>query len=307
MTVKKLIFEGATPIRLDLFLAQKLELSRGRIRTLINDNKIQVNKQLAKAGYFLEKGDEITIPNPQLATEVRPELAKESKQSLEVVFEDQHLLVVNKPRGMHSVVLNINDDLSLADLIAFHSKDCIRASDDQREAGLVNRLDYWTSGLLIAARSKDIWCKLHQSLFQKEIQKKYLALVEGSFPTSPQEITFDIQQNKRKVVKVLKEQTLPQEYAPTKAKLQKLTSNNTSLIEVNGARFKRHQIRAHLSALGHPLIGDSLYKSQSTLQSISPKLPKEGFLLHASQITLTHPITNKTLSLSAKFPELNLL
>lgn len=235
----------------------------------------------------------------------RAQAAGGGSKHASVVFEDDYILAVSKPRAMHSVRQREEDELTLADCIADICPDCLTASDDPREAGLVQRLDFFTSGLVLAAKTRGIWEALHQRLLNGRIEKTYLALIEGKL-NGRQEINTLIEQTKsgkRMKIARMTEDDIDQ---PLKKGVFEASTTVTPLADVKGGqivraeseRTYRHQIRLHLSHSGHPLVGDEQYGATRTLEEFSKGAA--GFLLHAESITFQHPQTQELVCLEVK-------
>lgn len=225
---------------------------------------------------------------------------------LPVLFEDDCLLCVAKPRGVNSVRLRESDSSTVSDLIVAHCKACAQAAPDKRDGGLVQRLDFWTSGAIVAAKDPATWQQLRKALQAEQVEKTYLALVEG-VPKRKRfvvDAAFSVSKGKKKVslAKAREIKTLP---ARTSIELVAAHAH-WSIVRATMYRGRRHQVRAHLASAGHPLIGDSQYGSTITLNTLLPKCD-DGFLLHAETITLLHPKSGKKIHIktpSAEFLQL---
>lgn len=307
-------------LRLDVFLAEEIpDLSRRVARQVCEEGSVRVNRKVARAGCILSQGDVIELEQiPQMAR-ARPELVQaEKEECLEVLYEDEDLLVVSKASGMFSVTQRAGDALTLADCIAAYSKECESASSDPREAGLVQRLDYYTSGALIAAKRKDVWQKLHQMLLDGKVEKSYLALVEGTLSEKPLTLSYSLVQSSdgKRMEIVRNEENIPSNKRIFEATTDvtslgafhaKHLKHSCSLVKALGSRVHRHQIRVHLSTFGHPLLGDELYGSSSNAVVVSTdekKGSREGFFLHAESIVFQHPCTGKKIAVRAPSEEL---
>lgn len=207
---------------------------------------------------------------------------------------------------MHSVTLCVDDPPTLADAIANYCPSCLGASPDSREAGLLQRLDFFTTGLAMAAKNRDAWLALRAELFEGRVRKNYRAIVEGAPDKKTFEIKYPIETPKdAKKVVVRKTRTTKEVVsANTQVRLIKVLSKNPLISEViaSGARMCRHQVRAHLAAAGHPLVGDTLYGSKLSSAQIMPADSGEigCFMLHAESIALVLPWSEKKLSLKVK-------
>ena len=272
------------------------DISKSQAAKMCKRGQILVNQEPSKPGRIVNKGDEIIIKEIIEKVCARDEIGKKILP-LDVVFEDAHLIIINKPREMHCVTLTQEDEPTLADGLVALSKCFLCASTDGREAGLVQRLDYFTSGLIMAAKNLDIWKALHEMFLCGEIKKYYIALVEGSLKDEKLVIETQLVDAGHSVnVKIGKIGDLKR----TEVSILKETGQGASLVKIRADRAHRHQIRAHLAYMGHPLVGDDLYGSTSTLKQINNLLPERGFLLHASELNFKHPITGITHKIQAE-------
>ena len=290
-------------VRLDLFISKRLNnLGRRQIKSLIQQGHVHVNQRpLLKPGFLLRVDDLISIAD-EFTEPTSASRLMGADHKLQVLYEDEYLLAVFKPRAMHSVRLKPSDGLTLADSIAAYCPEALSASADEREAGLVQRLDYYTSGVILAAKSEELWQTLHQMLKCEQINKHYYALVEGHVPASVQFIDQPIKLTRgEKKVKL----DLEGEMAETSiiyARPIESAALKSSLVKVAAKRARRHQIRAHLSYLSNPLIGDMLYDSNYNLEQLclsGINLSEEGFYLHAESVEFKHPISGESLSIVA--------
>ena len=217
---------------------------------------------------------------------------------LSVLHEDEYLLAVAKPRGMACIRLRDSDSETVSDLVVRHCRACGYASPDIRDGGLVQRLDFWTSGAIVAAKDAQTWQRLRKALQAEQVSKTYLALVEGvpkkkNFVVN---VAFSVSKGKKKVriAKGRESKTLP---ARTSVELV-AAGTKWSIVRATMCRGRRHQVRAHLASAGYPLIGDNQYGSSVSLSTLLPKCDS-GFLLHAETITLLHPVSGRKLFIKA--------
>lgn len=293
--------------RLDLIISRQFpKYSKRFAKTLCARGLVHVNGKKRSGGYLLSKGELIEIAAVERA-KARPALVQEKQGALavEVLHEDEHLLIVSKPRAMHSVTLSADDPLTLADWLSFHARECQSASTDEREGGLVQRLDYFTSGVVIAAKHLEAWKKLTKLLHAEKIEKRYLALVEGRLARREEVIRLPLVEQGQKS-QVVSDETKGSFAAETQlSEVFFYEHEQVSVVRASAARARRHQIRVHLQALGHPLVGDDLYGSNRKLTELSffkdhaYRELEQGFLLHAESVSLVHPLTGKPLLATA--------
>ncbi len=275
--------------RVDQFLCEAVtSLSKNAARNLCENKLVIVNAKIVRAGDKLKTGDIIEIND-------QPKQLIE-KVDLEILFEDQSVIVLNKKRGIPSVSIKSNPKSTVADFLASYNKIFLTASLKPTDAGLIQRLDNYTSGVILAAKNRNAWEFLKQEMKEEKIAKSYLALVEGNVAKQRQKIEAPLLIEKdQKTVKVLKEKTITENKNVFSAQSEVflvLKFEDYSLVRVLGKKMRRHQVRAHLASIGHPLVGDKLYGSKKDLEELFPK--EKGFLLHAESIAFKHPLEQKT-------------
>jgi 23S rRNA pseudouridine1911/1915/1917 synthase len=281
--------------RLDLYLSKKgLALSRSRIQKLIQEGQITINGQTVKSGHRVRQGDRVLVNvPPPTPLEIKPEAIP-----LEIVYEDDDLLVVNKPAGMvvHPAPGNVSGTLVHA--LLHHCRNLSGIGGKERP-GLVHRLDKDTSGLLVVAKTE----KAHRSLAAQfkahSVARRYLALVYG-IPKSRQG-TIDLAIGRDiKERKIISPRTTRPRPAVTQYEvLERL--GEFSLLSVRPKTGRTHQIRVHLSHLGHPIMGDKVYGS-GRIQAFNKSLEVYRQMLHAQLLGFDHPQTGKHLEFVAPLP-----
>ena len=297
----------AEPGRLDktlsaLLRGQGLEISTRRIRSLCEEGKIRLNGRAARSGDRASAGDLIEIFDGLAPVVLRPDLA--AGVQLEVAYEDAELAVVVKPRAVHTVRLRAEDRLTLADMIAARFPDAAEASPDRREGGAVQRLDFFTSGLVIAAKNPGIWSRLHEMLLAGEVSKSYLALAEGQLEGQQRiAVPMSASTDGSKTVPAGAEGGAAGETTlrPVCGVLSRC--GRSSIVLAESSITKRHQVRFHLASAGHPLVGDEQYGAKCALSDI-PALDglnagADGFLLHAQRLEFCHPTSGRRIRVEA--------
>lgn len=280
--------------RLDRYVASVLtDLSRTSIQHLITNQAIQVNGRESKAGYSLRAGDEVWID--QNTTIQRPSQAKPQTLPLEVVYEDDDLLIVNKAPGMvvHPAPGHYEDTLVNALLAAYPD---LQACDDKHRPGIVHRLDRDTSGLLIVARTAVSQARLIEQMQRHEVIKRYIALVEGVVALDQGSIDAPIGRDPRHRQQMAITVIGSREARTHFRVLERLAHHTLLRIQLETGRT--HQIRVHLKAIGHPVAGDPTYGSGNVIRGV--RLARQ--FLHASQLQFTHPITGVALSFETPLP-----
>lgn len=280
--------------RLDHYLVGMLDgLSRTTIQRIIAGGQVLVNGRSMKAGYLLRVGDTIDII--QSARETQPAYVLPHYVPLDIIYEDEDILVVNKPAGMvvHPAPGHTGDTLVNALLARY--PELGRGADDQRP-GIVHRLDKDTSGLIIVAKNARAHAALVEQMKQHAIIKRYQALVEGVVPHDSGSIDAPIGRDPRYRQQMAITTTASREARTHFRVLQRFNRHTLLLVQLETGRT--HQIRVHLQAIGHPVVGDPVYGPRSKAD-----IPLHRQFLHASQLVFRHPLTGKTMELEAPLPD----
>ncbi|MCX5667204.1 MAG: RluA family pseudouridine synthase [Candidatus Omnitrophica bacterium] len=277
--------------RLDKFLADHFEknFSRVFLQKLLKKGKVLLNGEIPKRHHIVSAGEtiEITVPEPEESAILAEDIP------LNIVYEDKHLLVVNKPQGMVTHPAPGNYTGTLVNALLAHCKD-LSGIGGVSKPGIVHRLDKGTSGLLLVAKTDDAHRKLAEQFKDKTTKRVYLALVDGNVEldngTVELPIGRSIRDRKKMAVKFDDESSRE---AITHYKVIKRFGGFT-LLECRLGTGRTHQIRVHLSYIGHPILGDEKYGMKGKF-----KMP----MLHAATIGFTHPATKKFMEFSSKPPK----
>ena len=245
---------------------------------------MRVDGRRAAKGLLLKAGQSVEVEIREVATEV----AAEPDVALTVLFEDSAMVAVDKPAGVPSHPLKPGELGTLGNALLARFPECESASDDPREVGLVHRLDTDTSGVLLAARSADVWKTLRTAFTERRIDKTYLALASGPLADSG-----DIDLPLLQVGNRAKPNSAGREALSSFRVLRR--KGSFSLVEVKILTGVMHQVRAHLAGIGAPLVGDTLYGG------LEDKLLGR-FFLHASALGLSHPLTGLPWQVQAPLP-----
>ena len=273
-----MIISDSSNVRIDTYLADYLSLSRSKIQKLIKNKLITVNGKVVTANYIVKEEDEILV-NDDLNYEINIE---PENISLDIVYEDDDLLVINKESGMvvHPAPGHYEKTLVNALLYRFDLQ-----SGEKIRPGIVHRLDKDTSGLMLVAKNEFIHEKLSKMIGNKEVERHYLAIVDGVIKNTSGTIDAPIgrDQNNRQKMAVT---DINSKNAITHFKVLERFKNNT-LIECILETGRTHQIRVHLSYIGYPVTNDPLYNKKKSTEF--------GQMLHSKSIKFKHPRTNKEL------------
>lgn len=303
--------KGQTPLRIDKFLVNRLlNASRSKIQQAADAGSVLVNGQPVKSNYKVKPLDEISIvmTYPPRETEIIPE-----DIPLDIVFEDDHLLVVNKPAGMVVHPGHGNFTGTLVHALAFHFQHLPLFQTGDSRPGLVHRIDKDTSGLLVVAKTEEAKNKLAKQFFDRTSDRRYHALVWGSFEEPEGRIEGNIGRSlkNRKVMSVFPDGDFGKPAATRYKVLEEFSY--VSLVECKLETGRTHQIRAHFRFIGHPLFNDSNYggdeilkgttftKYKQFVQNCFKMLPRQA--LHAKTLAFDHPETGERLEFDSELPD----
>ena len=283
--------------RLDKFLVTKLPISRSQIQKLIKAGDILVNGQKTSVHNFLQPGDQIKISAKEikeLTTEKKLEPSKKVK--FKIVYEDENILVIDKPAGLlvHPTE-KMEPDTLVSGLLAKYPE-IKKVGDDKLRPGIVHRLDKAVSGLILVCKTQKAF-DYFKNLFQKrKIKKIYTALVHGQMERPEGEINLPIERAKGKGKMAVKSINQGGKEAITKYTVIK-QFKNFSLLEVEILTGRTHQIRAHLNAIQHPIVGDKLYKQKWVKETLELDRP----FLHSTILSFKN-LDGKKMEFKSKLP-----
>lgn len=278
-------------VRLDAYISSKIEnISRTNIQRLIEDGNILVNGEKKKIAYKVQLGDSIEINIP----DAKETCIKAEDIPLEIIYEDDDIIVVNKPKGMVVHPANGNPDGTLVNAIMSICKGSLSGIGGEIRPGIVHRLDKDTSGLLIVAKNDLAHMNMSNQIKDRQVKKIYIALVKGNINENEATINMPIGRSTkdRKKMAVRKEG----KEAITHFKVVKRYGDYT-LLEIKIDTGRTHQIRVHLTEIGHPVVGDMVYSKGKNEFGV------EGQMLHAKSLEFKHPITGKEMHLEAELPK----
>ena len=289
---KIIVFESEQNQRIDAFISSKKDISRVTVQRLIKEDKILVNNTKTKSSYKVKIGDEISIE------EEKPKEVEIKAENIPVpiLYEDNDIIVVNKPKGMVVHPASGNYEGTLVNAIMSICKDSLSGIGGEIRPGIVHRLDKDTSGVIIIAKNDKAHINLSEQIKNHEVEKTYIALVRGIVKENEATIDMPIARSTKDRKKMAVSKNGKRVITHFKV-IKRYPKDNCTLLEVKIETGRTHQIRVHLSEIGHPIIGDQVYSKGKNRWNI------EGQCLHARSLKFVHPITKKELFVEAELPE----
>lgn len=293
--VKDIVVNEEDKLRLDSYIAKKDEsLSRSMIQKLLEENKITVNGNVVKASYKVQVGDRI-----QIEIEPPKEVKLEAQDiPIDIIYEDDDIIVVNKPKGLVVHPANGNPDGTLVNAIMAICKDSLSGIGGELRPGIVHRLDKDTSGLLIVAKNDKAHINMSEQIKDRKVKKTYIALVRGTITENEATINMPIGRSTKDRKKMAITKSGKEAITHFKV-LNRYTTSKASytLLEIKIDTGRTHQIRVHMAEIGHPVVGDMVYSNGKNEFGVV------GQCLHAKKLEFCHPITGKEMSFEAPLPE----
>ena len=284
--------------RLDAFCAEAASISRSNAARLIEDGCVLVSGKTEPKKYAVKSGDEIEINIPEAK---EPEALPEDIP-LDIVYEDDYIIVINKPKGMVVHPAPGNYTGTLVNALLYHCRDSLSGIGGVMRPGIVHRIDKDTSGLLVVAKNDEAHTALSAELKHHGIEREYRALVTGGFGEDSGTVNYPIGRHPidRKRMAVLLSDESAREAITHYEVLERF--GNISYLALRLETGRTHQIRVHMSYTGHALLGDEVYaKSKTQFEKKHPQL-FNGQALHAIRLTLTHPKTNERMTFECELP-----
>jgi 23S rRNA pseudouridine1911/1915/1917 synthase len=298
-------------LRLDQYLAQAIpDISRARVQLLIEDGQVRVNGQPPKAKLKLQGGEQIEIegaPHPP------PLHAFPEDIPLNILHEDKHLAIIDKPAGMtvHAGSGASDDERNhgtLVNALLHHFNKLSHVGGDLRP-GIVHRLDKQTSGIIVVAKDDSTHRKLGEMFAERELEKTYIALVHGRVAKDNITIRLPIGRDLVRRIRMTTRRSADSEgvrpaisHVKILERIHSPLYGDFTLVEVRIETGRTHQIRVHLQALGHPVVGDSLYGAPHHIGQPPATISLDRNFLHAARLVFTHPQTLKELSIESPLP-----
>ena len=285
----EIVVKENNQMRIDKYLMNQ-DISRSKIKKMIDNGYILVNNKSVKASYIVKEDDIITIMDYEEDTDIVPQ-----NIPLDIVYEDEYLLVVNKPSGLvvHPAPGNYKD--TLVNALMYHCNNNLSMVNGNVRPGIVHRIDADTSGLLLVAKNDIVHNDLARQISEKSVVRKYSCLVHGVIMEDSSTVDAPIGRdvNNRKKMCVTGDNS---KEAVTHVKVLE-RYNDATLVECTLETGRTHQIRVHMSYINHPVVNDPVYGYN--------KLDDKNFgqMLHAMEIGFVHPVTHKFMDFKVDPPE----
>lgn len=288
MNVKRIEVD-AEGIRLDAFISEKLDMSRNSVQMICEENGVLCNGVVAKKNYKVKLGDivDVSIPEVKEIDTVAQDIP------IDVLYEDEHLIVINKKRGMvvHPAVGHY--DGTLVNALLAHCGDSLSGIGGETRPGIVHRIDKDTSGLLIVAKNDKAHISLSSQLADRSLSRTYDAVVLGKILDSGK-VDAPIgrsPKDRKKMAVVSNGRNAVTHYEPISY------CNGYSHIQCKLETGRTHQIRVHMASLGHPVAGDLVYGPKNDKTKLG------GQCLHASKLRFVHPVSGEKIEISSPLPD----
>jgi len=290
---KFLVSEENENIRLDIFVSELYsDLSRSYIQKLIKEKQITVNDKVEKNKYLVQSGEEIVVNIP----EAKELIVEAQNIPIEIVYEDEDLIVINKQQNMVVHPTPGNYDNTLVNAIMYHCKGKLSSINGVIRPGIVHRIDKNTSGLLVIAKNDNAHHLLAEQFKEHTVVRKYEAVVRGRMKEDRATIDAPIKRHSTNRLKMATSKD--GRNAITHIKIIERFIED-SYIEARLETGRTHQIRVHLSYINHPLVGDVVYGPKSG----GTKFNLDGQVLHAKTLGFIHPTKNEYIEFNSELPE----
>lgn len=275
--------------RIDLYLIDKMDMSRSKIQDKLKKGEILVNEKQVKSSYILKENDVISFNiEEKIDTDIEPE-----NIPLDIVYEDNDVIVVNKKNGMVVHPAPGNNHGTLVNALLYHSKNLSKVNGEFRP-GIVHRIDAYTTGLLMVAKNDRAHEILAKQLEEKTTTRKYVALVWGVIEHDTGTIDAPIGRDE-KDRKKMAVTSLNSKKAITHFRVLE-RYKNASLIELQLETGRTHQIRVHMNYIGYPVVNDPVYGRRKLINN-------DGQCLHAKTLGFVHPTTGKYMEFTSELPD----
>ncbi len=294
------VAEKEKGLRLDAYIASVSELSRSAAAKLIEEGAVTVDGKVSAKKYAVKCGDEVELILPECEEcDALPE-----NIPINVVYEDDYIIVINKPSGMVVHPAPGNYSGTLVNALLYHCRNSLSGIGGVIRPGIVHRIDKDTSGLLVCAKCDEAHIALSEEMKHHGIVREYHALVSGGFSDDSGTVNYPIGRHPadRKKMAVIRDGSSTAREAITHYRVLR-RYGQISYLSLELETGRTHQIRVHMSYTGHPLLGDPVYaKTKTRFEQLHPAL-FDGQALHAKRLTLTHPKTKERMTFECELPE----
>ena len=286
--------------RLDVYLSEVTEYSRSSLSKLIEEGFVKVNRRAAAKKYAVKLGDEIEFIPPE------PEEYDAAPEDipLDIVYEDDFIIVINKPKGMVVHPAPGNYSGTLVNALLYHCKESLSGIGGVMRPGIVHRIDKDTSGLLVVAKNDEAHKALSEELKYHGIEREYVALVRGGFSEDHGTVDYPIGRHpvdRKKMAVILSEDKTARDAVTHYEVIERF--GEVSYLKLRLETGRTHQIRVHMSYKGHALLGDEVYATSKTAFEKKHPALFSGQALHARKLELTHPESGERMSFECPLPE----
>lgn len=292
--MKFVITEIEKKERLDKYVLEKTpEITRSYIKILIDEGYITVNNRKVKSGYSLKTGDiiEVTLKDESVSD------IKAEDIPLNIIYEDDDIIIVNKEKGMVVHPANGNYTGTLVNSLMYSHKDKLSGINGDIRPGIVHRIDKDTSGVLVVAKNDNAHKRLSDIFKVHDIKREYIALVKGIVKEDTKTIDLPIGRSIKDRKKMAVTNKNSRNAITHIEVLKRFYLSNVTLIKATLETGRTHQIRVHMSYINHPLVGDEVYGKKDTKFKVS------GQMLHAKLLGFKHPTTNEYVEFDSELPE----
>ena len=286
--------------RIDVFVGEKLSLSRSAAARLIDEGKVTVNGKTVAKNYKLSVSDSISVELP----EVQPSEVSPENIPLDVIYEDDDIIVVSKPQGMVVHPATGNTTGTLVNALLYHCGDSLSGIGGVARPGIVHRIDKDTGGLLVVAKNDDAHAFLSEQLKTHSVSRIYTAIALGNFKEDKGTVDAPIGRHPvdRKKMAIIRSADKKSRNAVTHWSVVERFGRFT-LIRCELETGRTHQIRVHMASIGHPLLGDPIYGGGGTEFEARNKSLVKGQCLFAAELRLVHPRTRENMVFRAPLPD----
>ena len=296
--LKTTVTADAVGVRLDRYLSEQFDITRSAAERLLDEGAICVSGGTAAKNYRLRGGEEITLTLPDPA----PAEAQPESIPLDIVFEDDDIVVINKPVGMVVHPAAGNPTGTLVNALLYHCRGSLSGIGGVERPGIVHRIDKDTSGLLVVAKNDRAHVGLAEQLKTHTVSRVYRAIVLGNIKEDTGTVNKPIARHPvdRKRMAVARRAEDGREAITHFTVLERFGA--FTLVECRLETGRTHQIRVHMASLGHPLLGDPVYGGDGTKFEARHRALIHGQCLHAGELSLIHPITGENMTFQADLP-----